>query len=121
MADDSFLEGFTMEVSRKPVGGVVEKDIPAVLAEALARDVPKALKDPENFEVQLKGKDLAAVKTIVLYARAWGARQNPKLRIVKIPNTQNMPDTIARLSVALDEEVPVENRPGRRPGTPNSK
>lgn len=121
MADSNFLDGFKMEVTRKPVGGVTEKEIPPVLAEALKRDVPKALADPTNFEINLTGKDEAAVKQIVLYARAWGARQTPKLRIVKIPNPQHMPDTVARLSVALDDDVPADNRPGRRPGTPNSK
>lgn len=112
-ANEDFLEGFTMDVSRKPVAGVIEAEIPKVLADALAAQVPKALADPD-YELIMKGKDVASVKRIVLYARAWGARQKPALRIVKIPNRQNMPDTTARLSVALEEEVPPENRPGRR-------
>lgn len=114
--DEDFLDGFEVIVSRKPVGGVVEKDIPKVLADKLATEVPKVLASADH-ELSIKGKTDVAARKIALYARAWGARQEPKLRITKIPNRRDMPDNVARLSVAKEDDVPVENRPGRRPTT----
>lgn len=110
--EDEFGD-FAIEPTRKPVGGVTETQIPPKLAELLATHAPKALADPD-YELTLTAKDEPTAKRLALYSRAWGARQEPKLRITKIPNRQGMGKHIARLSVAKDEEVAPENRPGRR-------
>lgn len=111
--EDDFGE-FSMEVTRKPVGGVTEGDIPPRLAALLAEHTVKALAD-KDYEITLTAKDEATAKRLALYARAWGARQEPKLRITKIPNRNSQGKNVARLSVAKDEDVPQDNRPGRRP------
>lgn len=117
-ADD--FGDFTVEVTAKPVGGVSEGQIPPKLAAYLAENAPKALpKDGQttsDHELTLTAKDEATAKRLVLYARAWGARQDPKLRITKVPNRQDMTKNVARLSVVKDEDVPDENRPGRKAG-----
>jgi hypothetical protein len=108
---------FEMDVARKPVGGVTAGEIPPLLAEALAKHAPMALAD-HDYELTLTAKDETQAKKLALYARAWGARQEPKLLIHKVPNRRDMKSNVARLSVAKDEDVPAENRPGRRPATP---
>jgi hypothetical protein len=104
---------FTIVAVRKPVAGVTSVEIPEGLAKLLAEHVPTALKDAD-FELTLTAKDEATAKKLALYARAWGARQEPKLYIHKVPNRRDMPANVARLAVEKDEEVPAENRPGRR-------
>lgn len=111
MAED--FGDFTLEVTRKPVGGVTLTALPEKLVEALEREVPKALEDPD-YELTLTAKDEKAAKRLALYARAWGARQDPKLYIHKVPNRRDMAGNIARLAVEKDENVKPENRPGRR-------
>jgi hypothetical protein len=98
---------------RKPVAGVVQGEIPAMLAKLLEVEVPKALKDPD-YELQLTAKDESKVKKLAGYARAWGGRQEPKLYIHKVPNRRDMPANVARLVVELESNVAAENRPGRR-------
>ena len=117
-ADD--FGDFTVTVTRKPVGGVTEGQIPERLAAYLAEHAPKALpKDGQtssDHELTLTAKDEATAKRLAGYARAWGARQEPRLRITKIPNRQDMGKNVARLSVVKDDDVPIENRPGRKAG-----
>lgn len=105
---------FTVTATRKPVAGVVSVDIPEPLVKLLAEHAPKALNDPD-YEIVITAKDKATAQKLALYSRAWGARQTPKLRITKVPNGKRYDDNVARLSVAKDDEVPAENRPGRRP------
>jgi len=104
---------FSIAPVMKPKPGVVAGEIPAPLAAMLAEYAPKALTDPD-FELVLTAKDEATAKQLAGYARAWGARQEPKLYIKKVVNRRDMPDNQARLSVELDSEVPPENRPGRK-------
>lgn len=98
---------------RKPVAGVTQGTVPEGLAKLLAAHVPAALADKDH-ELQLTAKDETAAKKLALYARAWGAQQEPKLYIHKIPNRRDMPANVARLEVQLDSEVTAENRPGRK-------
>jgi hypothetical protein len=114
MAEQEFGE-FTMEVTRKPVAGVTQAEIPAALAKLLEQHVPTVLKSADH-ELALTAKDEATAKKLALYARAWGARQEPKLYIHKIPNRRDMKDNVARLSVELDKDV--TSRPGRPAATP---
>lgn len=102
---------FTVEVTRKPVAGVSEVQIPEALVKLLSTHVPTVLKESADKELTLTAKDEATAKKLALYARAWGARQTPKLYIKKIPNRRDMPANVARLSVELDSEV--ESKPGR--------
>jgi hypothetical protein len=113
-ADDGFGE-FSIVTAHKPVGGVTMVEIPAALAAMLAENTPKVL-DPKTDvdELVLTAKDEATAKKLALYARAWGARQEPKLYIHKVPNRRDMGANVARLAVELDAEVPAENRPGRK-------
>jgi hypothetical protein len=101
---------FTLEVTRKPVAGVTEVQIPKALSDLLAKHVPTVLKDGDH-ELTLTAKDEAAAKKLALYARAWGARQEPKLYIKKIPNRRDMAVNVARLEVRKDEDV--TSKPGR--------
>ena len=112
MSENEFGE-FTVEVTAKPVGGVTEVEIPRALAELLAVHVPAVLASGDS-ELTLTARDPATARKLALYARAWGARQEPKLYIRKIPNRRGMPDTKARLSVEKDEDVPADSRPGRK-------
>jgi hypothetical protein len=115
MSDQDFGD-FTIAVTHKPVGGVTDVAIPEKLAKLLSEHAPKALADPD-YELTLTAADETQAKKLSLYARAWGARQNPKLLIHKIANRRDMKSNIARLSVKLDADVPAENRPGRRPAS----
>lgn len=108
MAED--FGDFTVVVTRKPVAGVTEVEIPAKLAELLATHVPAVLKDGDH-ELTLTAKDETAAKKLALYARAWGARQEPKLWIKKIPNRRDMSSNVARLSVEVETEETT--KPGR--------
>jgi hypothetical protein len=113
-APDPFGE-FTIVPTRKPVAGVVQAEIPPALAKLLEEHAKKALTDPD-FELTLTARDEATAKKLALYARAWGARQEPKLYIHKVPNRRDMAANVARLAVELDENVSPENRPGRKAG-----
>ncbi len=104
---------FTLAVTRKPVAGVTAGQIPGALAKLLTEHVPAVLKSSDH-ELTLTAKDEATAKKLALYARAWGARQEPKLYIKKIPNRRNMADNVARLSVELDKDV--ASKPGRPKG-----
>ena len=88
----------------KPLTDEERKDAKAVEAHAKATEARVAAEKAAT----------ETVKQLALYSTAWGKGQEPKLRITKIPNRKDMPTWHARLSVAKDEEVPVENRPGRR-------
>lgn len=112
-ADNDEFGDFSIATTRKPVPGVTAGVIPPKLAEMLAVEAPKALKDTD-YELVLTAKDEPTAKKLALYARAWGAQQEPKLYIHKVPNRRDMGANIARLAVELDSEVSAENRPGRR-------
>lgn len=113
--DDEWGE-FTVVASPKPVAGVTDVEIPPRLAELLKAETEKVLASKGDKELTLTASSPEKAKTLALYARAWGARQEPKLWIHKIPNRKGMSDKIARLSVEKDEDVAPENRPGRRVG-----
>lgn len=110
------FDDFQVTVARKPVPGVVQGEIPPKLAEYLEKQVPGVLANPADFELTLTAKDESQAKKLAGYAKAWGARQEPRLRITKVPNGKTYPENIARLSVVKDEDVPVESRPGRKAG-----
>lgn len=131
---DTDLEGMTLVTERKPekAGGVTVSHIPAPLVALLEQEAPKALKD-KDYELILRvpvrhaedataedkakahATAISTMKQLVLYSAAWGKGQTPKLRITKVPNRRDDKDTpMARLKVENDEEVPAENRPGRR-------
>lgn len=103
MSTQDFGE-FTLAVTRKPVAGISQGEIPEGLAALLAEHVPAVLASADH-ELILTARDEAAAKKLSLYARAWGARQEPKLFIHKIPNKRDMKDNVARLTVQLDSEV----------------
>jgi hypothetical protein len=107
---------------------LADKDYELVLRMPVKAPEVKPLTDDERKDakvVEAHGKAVEArvagekaatetVKQLALYATAWGKGQEPKLRITKIPNRKDMPDWHARLSVAKDADVSVDNRPGRR-------
>lgn len=107
------LDDFTVEVARKPVPGIVAGTVPPKLAEYLAKRVPEVLGNADD-ELIISAADAGSAKALAGYARAWGAQQEPKLRITKTPNRRDMADNLARLDVQLESDVPAESRPGRR-------
>lgn len=111
MADE--FGDFEIVVETKPQPGIVQGEIPPKLAKYLEEKAKEVLGSADK-ELILKADSEKNAKRLALYARAWGAQQNPKLRITKLPNRQGMGDNIARLNVVKDEDVPAENRPGRR-------
>jgi len=115
MADTINTTDFQLELSAKPVGGVVTVAIPEKLAALLAEKTPEALSKPD-YELTLSAADEKSAKVLAGYAKAWGARQDPKLYIRKLPNGKQYPANVARLEVSKDEDVPAESRPGRKTG-----
>lgn len=133
---DADLAGFelTAEVKPEKTSGVSVSTIPPVLVKLLEKAVPRVLdpKDPtdeiilglpykpvaENEEKTVTADNRKGVennvKQLALYAAAWGKGQEPKLYIHKIPNRKEMAANVARLAVDKWEDVPKENRPGRR-------
>jgi hypothetical protein len=107
------FDEFTIEVTHKPIAGVTEGEIPPALAKLLETHAQKALTEAD-YELTLTAKDEIQAKKLAGYARAWGARQTPKLYIHKVPNRRDMTKNVARLAVELDDEVAPENRPGRK-------
>ena len=105
---------FEVVVQHKPESGSVTiVQIPEKLANYLSANVERALTSPDH-ELVIKAADEKRAKLLTSYARAWGMQQTPRLRITKLPNGKRAPENHARLSVVLDEEVPEQNRPGRR-------
>lgn len=114
MAEQDFGE-FTIETVRKPVAGVTTGTIPEALAKLLESKYREVLGEKgADFELVLNAKDEATAKKLALYAKAWGGAHEPKLYVKKLPNTRAHTETQARLSVQLWEDVPADNRPGRR-------
>lgn len=104
---------FKLEMTPKPQPGQpTAVEIPEDLAKALGELVPKVMKSADH-ELTLTADTEAEAKKMALYARAWGARQTPKLYIHKVPNGKRYEANVARLAVDLDADVPAENRPGR--------
>jgi hypothetical protein len=104
---------FTVSTQRKPVAGLVAGKVPEKLAELLAEHVPTVLASAD-LDLTLSAKDEKTAKHLALYVRAWGAQQEPKLYIRRLPNRRNQVDTEVRFAVAKDEDVPAANRPGRQ-------
>lgn len=102
---------FEIAVTTKPQPGAVTGEIPEKLAAHLEKSYKAALE--ADKELTLKAASEKDAKLLAGYAKAWGARQDPKLRITKIANRQGMPDNVARLNVQLESDVAAENRPGR--------
>lgn len=141
---NSDLEGMELVSERKPekAGGVTVSQIPEMLVKLLTAEAPKALADqdyelilrvpvrapaplPEKATDEQKAahkaeteaaekKAVETAKQLTLYAAAWGKGQDPKLYIHKVPNRKDMPAHHARLSVQKWDDVPKDNRPGRR-------
>lgn len=95
-----------VRVDSAKVPEVNDKSTPAEKAAA-----QKAL-DEATAEAQTKATK--TVKLLASYATAWGKGQEPKLYITKTPNRKDMPEWHARLSVKKWDDVPKDNRPGRR-------
>lgn len=78
-------------------------------------DKVKAHKEATEAYEAAKANAVANVKQLALYATGWGKVQTPKLYISKVPNRRDDKDApIARLKVQLWDDVPQDNRPGRR-------
>ena len=112
MSDLDFGE-FTVGTVHKPVAGVVTVEIPVKLADALSLEVPKVMKSAD-LDLHLTARDEKTAKILAGYVKAWGARQDPKLYIRRLPNRRDQKEDTVRFSVALDSEVDAANRPGRR-------
>ena len=112
---DVDLGEFSVEVTTVAQPGVVAGKVPQALADLLAAKVPEVLKEPDKKELTIAAHDEASAKKIALYARAWGAQQEPRLYITKVPNRRDMENRYARLKVRLDSEVDDANKPGRKP------
>lgn len=107
------LDSFEVAVATKPSPGVSTVEIPEKLASMLAEHASKVVGSVDQ-ELVLNATDEASAKVLAGYAKAWGARQEPKLYIRKLPNGRLYPANVARLAVDLDQEVPAESRPGRK-------
>lgn len=112
MSDVDFGE-FTVATEHKPVAGVVTVEIPKALADLLKVEVPKVLAS-NDLDLALTARDEKTAKLLAGYVKAWGARQDPKLYIRRLPNRRDQKDNHVRFSVALDSDVAEDNRPGRR-------
>ena len=112
MSDVEFGE-FTVGTQHKPVAGVVTVEIPKALADLLDEHVPSVL-NSTDLDLTLSARDEKTAKLLAGYVKAWGARQTPQLYIRRLPNRRNQADTEVRFSVAKADDVPAENRPGRR-------
>lgn len=109
LADQSYelVLRVPVRVDSSKVPATTDKSTPAEKAAALA-----AL-DEATAEAQKAATKTA--KLLASYATAWGKGQtDPKLYITKVPNRKDMPDWHARLSVKNWDDVPKDNRPGRR-------
>jgi hypothetical protein len=113
MATAHEFGAFTVETARKPIGGVVEGEIPEALSAYLEVEVPKVMADNDH-ELIIRAASEKDAKLLAGYSRAWGARQTPQLYIRKIANGTRYPENVARMSVKLDEEVGPDGRPGRK-------
>lgn len=109
------LGDFTGDIRSKPQPGVSIGEIPENLGRLLAEKALEVMGSTDH-ELVLTAQDEEKAKLLALYARAWGAQQTPKLYIKKLPNGKLYSDNIARLSVEKWDDVPTENRPGRRHG-----
>jgi hypothetical protein len=110
---DVDLGEFSITTVHKPVAGVTVVEIPKALSDALAKEVPAVLASAD-LDLHLTARDEKTAKKIAGWVKAWGARQDPKLYIRRLPNRRDQKDNTIRFSVALDSDVPSENRPGRK-------
>lgn len=117
MASDKDFGQFSLTIAAKPVGpsAVTPGEIPETLATFLSENVKTTLEN-DTQEIVLTAETEGQAKLLASYAAAWGKQQNPVYRIRKVPNGKRYAANIARLAVELDDEVPPENRPGRRAG-----
>lgn len=101
------LGDFSVEVTAKPAPGTRRVIIPPQLAELLAANVP-AILTSDDKELTLTARDDTAAKRLTMYARAWGALQEPRLYIHKLPNRRDMTKNVVRLAVEIDSEERVK-------------
>jgi hypothetical protein len=127
----------TVTVVEKPVGGVQLSDIDPELIKLFEANIPQCLyvdptkeldpktagnkanimAEPKELQFDADTKDEA--EKAAGYARAWGARQTPKLEIRRVgAKLQGQPSTRVRLTVKLFD--PNAPRPGRPASTPAS-
>lgn len=94
----------------KPEGGVTVSQIPAELTEAMV-DEWKYIQANPDHEVVLEGETKAEADQYLLYARAWGKGQTPRLEVRRAVATKHQPENEVRMTIRLyDAEAP---RPGR--------
>lgn len=118
MATDQDFDEYEVVVERKPVAGVEMGEIPEKLQTLLGQHLTTLTREDGSFdpdhEVLIRAKDDAQASRLLGYAKAWGGRQTPKLRVTKMSNGKKYESNVVRLKMEKDEEVPPENRPGRR-------
>lgn len=89
-------------------------DVPKIHDKSTQAEKDAALKAQTHADDEALKHAIGVVKQLALYAGAWGKGQEPKLYIHKIPNRKDMSANVARLAVEKWDDVPKENRPGRR-------
>jgi hypothetical protein len=101
-------------VLRAPVRVDTSK-VPEVTEKSTAAEKAAAKTALDEATAEAQKTATATVKLLASYATAWGKGQtDPRLYITKVPNRKDMPDWHARLSVKKWDDVPKDNRPGRR-------
>jgi|ERR1700722_2803828 len=118
MSDVDFGE-FSVGTEHKPVAGVVTVEIPAQLSKLLEQEVPKVMAS-KDLDLTLTARDEKTAKILAGYVKAWGGRQTPQLYIRRLPSRRNQKENLVRFTVALADDVPAENRPGRRAAAPEA-
>jgi hypothetical protein len=88
--------------------------VPKITDRSTDAEKAYAHKALEDAKAEAMDNATVGVRLLTSYATAWGKAQTPKLYIAKVANRRDMPSNHARLSVRLDEDVPPENRPGRK-------
>lgn len=118
MATDEQFDDYEVVIVRRPVAGVEQGEIPAKLAKLLAEHVATLTREDGTFdpdrELIIRAKDEKQGDQLKGYAKAWGARQDPQLRITKLGNGKRYQSNVVRLKIELESEVTEDNRPGRR-------
>lgn len=105
---------FTASIEAKPVAGSVEvSELPADLVAYMEANY-EAVLGSDTKEIRLVVESKEDASRIGLYAAAWGKSRDPKLYVRKLPNGKRFDDNTVRLAVSKWDDVPAENRPGRR-------
>lgn len=114
MATDTEFGEYSVAIKPRPVKGATLGTIPETLATFLDENWEAAMKDPDN-EIVLNTPTEQKAKLLLDYAKAWGSRRTPQVRVTKAQKTMNEPPTMVRLQFALAEEVTQDHTPGRKP------